>query len=166
MKTYTKEELREVLARHTDWLRGDLGGACADLADARLTGADLVFARLARANLRGADLTDANLSGADLAFARLDLEVPIVPDIDRVILEAVGPDGDNLDMETWHCGTSHCRAGWAIHKAGEAGYALERAVGPDVAGALIYHASAGYVPDFYASNDEALADIRRRAEGA
>ena len=31
-------------------------------------------------------------------------------------------DGGKLDMSTWHrCGTTHCRAGWAITLAGAAG---------------------------------------------
>jgi hypothetical protein len=69
-------------------------------------------------------------------------------------------------MGSWHgdCGTTHCRAGWAIHLAGDAGYALEKQMGAPAAGALIYHASAGYVPDFYATNDDALADMRARSE--
>jgi hypothetical protein len=42
---------------------------------------------------------------------------------------------------------------------------LEKLVGPKAAGALIYAASTGDpVPDFYASNVEALADIRACAE--
>ena len=75
-------------------------------------------------------------------------------------------------MASWHgrdgnaCGTTHCRAGWAIHLAGEDGYALEDAVGPSLAGALIIQASCPWiekVPDFTASNDDALADIKARA---
>lgn len=70
-------------------------------------------------------------------------------------------------MTEWHCGTTHCRAGWAIHLAGEAGYKLENELGPAVAGALIYQASdpnLERVPDFFANHQEALADIRAKAE--
>jgi hypothetical protein len=68
-------------------------------------------------------------------------------------------------MGSWHsCATTHCRAGWAITLAGEDGANLERQVGPSAAGALIYHASAGYVPDFHASNKDAMEDIKKRAE--
>lgn len=56
-----------------------------------------------------------------------------------------------------------CRAGLAISLAGEEGAALERAHGALLAGALIYFSSAGYVPDFYASNEDALSDIKAHA---
>ena len=127
-----------------------------------------------KSNLSDANLSDANLSGADLSWAdlsRADLSradlpsVPVVPELDAAILAAVEAGGE-LDMHDWHtCATTHCRAGWAITLAGDAGAALEAQYGPNVAGALIYHASAGYVPDFYASNEDALADMRRRAAG-
>jgi NDP-sugar pyrophosphorylase family protein len=48
--------------------------------------------------------------------------------------------------------------------AGKAGYALEQQVGSAAAGGMIYRASTGRWPDFYATNEEALADIRRQAE--
>jgi hypothetical protein len=72
-------------------------------------------------------------------------------------------------MNQWHtCETTHCRSGWTIHLAGEAGYKLEKEVGPNVAGALITLASCAYlnsrVPNFYATNEAALADIRTCAE--
>lgn len=74
-------------------------------------------------------------------------------------------------MSAWHlnnaqCGTQHCRAGWAIHLAGGAGAELEAAIGPAAAGAVIISLSCPYlerVPNFYANNDEALADIERCA---
>ena len=71
-------------------------------------------------------------------------------------------------MSDWHsCETTHCRAGWAIHLAGAAGRTLEYCYGPATAGAIISVLSCpeleGKVPDFYASNDEALADIKRLA---
>ena len=96
-----------------------------------------------------------------------DVPVPIIPDIDRSVLAAV--TAASLDMNDWHtCETTHCRAGWHVHLAGEAGYALEARVGPAVAGALIYEASRPGVPrpDFYCDNETAMADIRLRAEQA
>jgi hypothetical protein len=93
--------------------------------------------------------------------------VPVVPHIDAAIAAAIG-DGGALDMATWHtCETTHCRAGWVIALAGEAGAALERRVGPAGAGALIYLASrpGKPIPDFYASNEDALADIMACAKG-
>jgi hypothetical protein len=143
----------------------------ADLIDANLRGANLSDADLRGANLRGAnlrdaDLSDANLRGADLRGAN----VPIVPRLHTMILAALDTGG-TLDMDTWHsetCATTHCRAGWAIALAGKAGKELEDKVGPAVAGALISVASCpaleGRVPNFYDTNDGALADIRRLAE--
>jgi hypothetical protein len=80
-------------------------------------------------------------------------------------LDAIAADGNALDMSSWHaCETTHCRAGWAITLAGPAGKALEGAVGPSAAGALIYAASGSHpVPNWTASNADALADMKRRA---
>ena len=144
-------------------LRGaDLRGAdlgCADLRNAYLRGADLGCAYLGNADLRGADLGGADLRGAD---------IPIVPNLHSHILESLDAGG-KLDMGGWHiCETTHCRAGWAIHLAGQAGYDLEDKIGSCAAGALISVASCpqldGKVPDFYASDQDALSDIRRLAE--
>jgi hypothetical protein len=68
-------------------------------------------------------------------------------------------------MADWHsCGTTHCRGGWAVHLAGEAGYELERSVGVGRAAEMIYRASTGRVPWFFDPSDErALDDIRRCA---
>ena len=123
------------------------------LNSANLSGADLTGANLRGANLRGADLT-----GADLPYA------PKIAGLEAQILNAVTSGAGTLNMESWHtCETTHCRAGWAIQLAGEAGRVLESVFGPSVAGALIYQASCGYVPDFHASGADALADIRARA---
>ena len=86
-------------------------------------------------------------------------------DIDAKIADAVQRDGA-LDMSAWHtCETTHCRAGWAIHLAGEAGKALERAVGSCAAGALIYAVSRPDkpVPDFYGANEMAMKSILKDA---
>jgi hypothetical protein len=127
-------------------------------ADANLRGANLRGADLGGADLRGADLRGANLRGAHLG-----IEVPVLPHLDQQILAAIEAGG-TLNMATWHtCQTTHCRAGWAIHLAGAPGKALEARLGPSTAGALIYQASAGYVPHFYGTNEDALADIRVHA---
>jgi hypothetical protein len=71
--------------------------------------------------------------------------------------------GGGLEMSEWHqCKTTHCRAGWAI-TINPAGAELERVFGPEWAGRLIYLKSTGRVPNFFASNNRALADIRKRA---
>lgn len=71
-------------------------------------------------------------------------------------------------MSNWHkdgCQTTHCRAGWAIHLAGDAGYALERSFGPSAAGALIFWASCPgqRVPNFVGDNETALKSIQEDA---
>jgi hypothetical protein len=80
--------------------------------------------------------------------------VPIVPDLDKRVAEAVEQHGLGAG-----------RYAWAITLAGEAGAALKAAVGPEMAGRLIYEASTGRIaPDPYMPNEEALADIRRCAQ--
>lgn len=82
-------------------------------------------------------------------------------------MAAFETQGCALDMGDWHaCKTTHCRAGWAINLAGEAGYKLESLVGSCAAGALIYAKSrpGKPVPDFFASTKAAMADIRECAK--
>ena len=161
-------------------------GKRANLADAYLAGANLADANLAGANLADANLADAYLAGAkgliftpppdpptpyvrDTSknyqkraerFRKRHPEVPVVENLDAKILAAIEAGG-SLNMGAWHtCQTTHCRAGWAIVLAGEEGKALEEKVGPHRAGMLIYGCSTGNVPYFYASNEDALADIR------
>ena len=156
---YTGEIVRTVDA---DTLRdADLRGAY--LSDADLSGADLSGANLRGADLRGAYLRDADLSGANLRGANLP-PIPVVEQLDSKILAAI-EGGGRLKMETWHtCETTHCRYGWAITMAGEAGRVLEGQIGPLTAGALIYWKSAGHIPAYTGDDDEVLADIRARAE--
>lgn len=153
-------DLQALLTAHAAWLRDPATGARASLAGAYLRRASLKGAILTGAYLRGADLTGADLTGV------VGLpDAPMVPDLDQRMAEACAPDGA-LDMSDWHtCETTHCRAGWAIHLAGAAGAALEAKVGPAVAGALIYWASTGRIPDFFADTDNAAADIAARAAG-
>ena len=162
----------------------------ASLDGASLNDASLNRASLNRASLNGASLNDASLDGAYLAnakglpyeprpdsvvpysrpptdqTARIERyrmrhpEVPVVLDLDRKILEAI-ESGGKLEMASWHtCETTHCRAGWAIHLAGEAGRELEKKLGSQRAGGLIYKVSTGRLPHFFASNERALADIK------
>ena len=132
---------------------------------ANLEGADLKGADLKWADLKGADLKGADLKGADLKGA--DLEVPKIENIHQKIYKAASEKGA-LDMGNWHtCDTTHCRAGWAVHLAGKKGYELEKEVGPCLAGVLIYRESdpdLKGVPNFYADNEDALADMKRLAE--
>src|SRR5437762_2885911 len=109
------------------------------------------------ADQSGAVLRGAVLRGAD--------NVPAIEALDTKILAAIEAGG-KLDMGDWHrCKTTHCRAGWAITLAGEAGAKLEADFGSAAAGALIYAKSYPdqKIANFYTDNDSALADIRRRA---
>ena len=76
MKVFTQDELKIILDKHVKWLRGEDGGARANLSEANLSeanlnGADLSGADLSGANLSEANLSEANLSGADLGGAYL-----------------------------------------------------------------------------------------------
>jgi uncharacterized protein YjbI with pentapeptide repeats len=147
----------------------DLSGA--NLSDADLRGADLSGANLRDANLRGADLRGADLSGADPSGANLrgaNLSgVPAIPNIHQAVYAAASAP-NALDMGHWHkCKTTHCRAGWVVTLAGEAGAAMEFCMGTPAAAALIYLRSdpnIERIPDFYAGNEAALADMKRLAE--
>ena len=168
------ETLKEALGAHRKWWYCEEGGKRLVLIGMNLRGANLGGANLGGADLGGADLRDADLRGADLSGADLggaDLrELIKVPNIDAAILAAIGDDpSKTFDMNSWHqktaCGTTHCRAGWAITLAGPAGATLEAIYGASVAGAFIYAASdpERKIPDFYATNEDALADMRERA---
>ena len=120
------------------------------------------------ANLRDANLRDADLRGANLSDANLSgMEFIAVPGLHQKILAAID-GGGKLEMGSWHtCETTHCRAGWAVVLAGNAGRLLEAQMGSSAAGALITQASCPWlekVPNFYAANEEALADIKACAE--
>ena len=142
-----------------DLAGADLTGAC--LAGARLSGADLAGADLTRA-----DLTDTNLTSADLTGAVGLPVAPIIPHIDAAILSAI--NGHKLEMAIWRskCGMTYCRGGFAILLAEEAGAELEARTSPYLAARLIYEASRPGIPcpDFFASNESAMADLRECAE--
>ncbi len=178
----TAESLKDAVTRaiaNRTHLRG------AYLRGAYLRGADLRGAYLEGADLEGADLEGADLEGADLEGAKgLDAnnrpipltaeeyqqraveyrqkhpEIPVVPALDSTICNIVNTGQGKLQMSNWHtCDTEHCRAGWAIHLAGDKGYDLEAKFGSRMAGGMIYRASTGRYPDFFANNEEALKDI-------
>jgi uncharacterized protein YjbI with pentapeptide repeats len=157
--------------------------ADANLADAYLAGAYLADANLAYANLAGArnvpTLANASTESREPYERRVRTpaeraaeyrarhpDVPVVEKLDAKILSVLDSGAGTLDMCAWHsCETTHCRAGWAIHLAGKAGYDLEKKLGdPAMAGRAIYRASTGRSPHFYATNAHALADIKRCAE--
>ena len=71
-------------------------------------------------------------------------------------------------MNSWHtCETTHCRAGWVVHLAGEEGKALEQKTNTAFAAMMIYKASSDIRVSparFYDAADAAMADIHRCAE--
>ncbi len=95
------------------------------------------------------------------------MEIPIIENIHQKIFEAVSKP-DAFDMSDWHtCETTHCRAGWVTHLAGEAGKKLERETTTEFAAMQIYKQSSKIRVSpvrFYESNEVALADIKRCAE--
>jgi uncharacterized protein YjbI with pentapeptide repeats len=168
-------DLRWADLRWADLSGADLSGADlsgADLRWADLSGADLRGADLIGADLRGADLIGADLSGADLRWADLsgaDLSgAPIIEDIHAKVYAAASQPGA-LNMGSWHCGTSHCRAGWVVTLAGKEGLDLEAKIGTPAAAMAIYMASdperwkTERLPNFYCANETALADMARMA---
>jgi len=156
--------LRGAVLRGADLIGANLIDA--DLRGAVVRGANLIGADLSGAVLRGANLIGANLIGADL---RENLEgVPFIKDIHQTVYNACTVPPDALDMVDWHkCETTHCRAGWVVTLAGEGGKALKFAMGTPAAAAIIYLKSdpkLEKMPDFYCSNEEALADMKRLAD--
>ena len=93
-------------------------------------------------------------------------DAPVIADIHRAVYEAASQP-KALDMNHWHtCATTHCRAGWVVTLAGEQGKALETVTSTLHAAMKIYRASdpTWRMSNFFASNDEALADMQALAE--
>lgn len=67
----TQEKLKEIIASHSKWLRGENGGKKADLSNADLSCFNLNYTDLRGANLCGANFYGANLYGAILCGANL-----------------------------------------------------------------------------------------------
>jgi len=94
------------------------------------------------------------------------LEITAIENIHEKVLEAVSNEGA-LDMSSWHCGTTHCRAGWVVTLAGEEGKKLEAETDTCFAAMMIYKKSSPiHVPPtrFFEDNKTAMADIKRCAE--
>lgn len=191
--TTVKEALRAANLAGANLADANLAGA--NLARADLAGANLARANLADAYLADAKNVAAGVERKDppepykratttvevlarrreraKAYRERHPDVPVVENLDARILDAIA-GGGVLDMSQWHgdggdggaCGTTHCRAGWAIHLAGAAGAELERRVDSEAAGRMIYLASTGRAPYFFGSNERALEDVTRCAAEA
>jgi hypothetical protein len=88
---------------------------------------------------------------------------------DRIkrIAATIEQEPDRLKMDDWHCGTSHCIAGWGVHQEGKAGYALEREVAAlsgdrPTAGAGLLLLGLEAAGRFYSTDDEARAWLRTK----
>jgi hypothetical protein len=138
-----------------------------DLSGSNLSDSDLSGSNLSGSNLRGSNLRDSNLRGSDLSDSDLS-GVPFIENIHQTVYAAASVPPEALNMSTRHtCETTHCRAGWVVTLAGAAGAAMEYCLGTAAAAALIYVKSdpkIEEIPNFYASNDEALADMKRLAD--
>lgn len=173
---------------NADLSNANLANVCfmrANLKNAVLYGANLRSANLQEAiltntNFAGADLSDAQLQGANLDGARFDyanlsgvyigggnrpidpclFRIPVDPDLPRKVAEAVFSGDNSLEMNHWHtCDTVHCLAGWAIHLSGPAGYALEKATSPSIAGAMLMP-SASHL--FYTTDKKAMLWLKNQ----
>jgi len=168
MKTYTPEQLQELLALHRAWTRNTEGGRRAVLHGADLRDADLSDAVLSDAVLCGADLRGAVLRGADLRRA---LGLPIAADAPARLLavaQAALASPDALEMGSWHkCETTHCICGWAEHLGGPLAELIIRTQGNDFGGLMLLGVEAH--AHFYSTNEKArkfLQSVIDRAEVA
>ena len=69
-------------------------------------------------------------------------------------------------MGKWHtCETTHCRAGWITHLAGEEGKKVEEFYGPCLGAQLIYRESGYQINPsrFFDDNESAMSDMKRLA---
>ena len=120
MKTFTEQELKEILRKHKLWLedsdqqdaeRADLSCAnlscanlsCANLSCANLSWADLSWANLSRANLSRADLSWANLSRANLSWANLSRANLSCADLSRANLSCADLSWADLSCANLSC---------------------------------------------------------------
>jgi hypothetical protein len=95
--------------------------------------------------------------------------VPVIPNIHKAVYDAASQP-EALRMDSWHtCEKKHCRAGWIVTLAGPAGKALEKRFDTLLAAMKIYDASDPNFKinpcRFFDDNTEALADMKKMAEG-
>ena len=104
---------------------------------------------------------------AEPGITRTPPEIPIIEDL-HAKMYAAASRPESLTMNDWHtCANTHCRAGWVVTLAGDAGRELERFHDTAFAAMLIYDASCPgfkiHPARFFDSNEDALADMRRLA---
>jgi hypothetical protein len=86
--------------------------------------------------------------------------VPNIKDLPSRILKDISVNGFYLNMLRWHtCETTHCLAGFCEIYAEEKGKFLVKHFGHWMCGALIFYKSTGHIPDFYASDEDAISEL-------
>lgn len=104
---------------------------------------------------------------SDKSEANKQVKIPTLENIHGKILEAVSKE-NALDMSDWHvCDSTHCRAGWVVHLAGEKGYYIEKKSSTLFAAMQIYKESSNIKVSparFFESNEIAMKDIERCAK--
>ena len=116
-----------------------------------------------------------NLSGLsgcwNLSDERIKPEnILIIPKIENIhqAVYLAASACDALNMSTVHeCETTHCRAGWVVTLAGKEGKELEQKTSWNFAANAIYRSSSNIevgMEQFFKSNDDALADMKRCAD--
>ena len=144
MKTYSTDQLKEILKLHQLWVQLKKGGVRADLSNADLSNADLSYA-----DLSGADLSGANLNGAIGLLIADDAPFRLL-----AVAEAALSSPDALEMGVWHtCATTHCICGWAEHLGGSLAKLIIKQFGNDVGGLMLLGVEAHSY--FYSTNDQA-----------
>ena len=105
--------------------------------------------------------------------ALLGDRVPEFENLDAEILASIEKNGQaSFNMAQWrvldprsHCGTTMCRAGWAVELGDAKGRRLRAAATYKFAGAIIYLRNTGRIPNFFENDERAMADMRRGAQG-
>ena len=109
--------------------------------------------------------------GETILTQRLIQTLPVLPDLDVRILQAL-QRGGKLDMDLWHgCDTTHCIAGWAVVIAGPVARKLEKmfidagltTFATGTVAIELYKKAGLEIPDFHADTHTALEDLKRRA---
>jgi hypothetical protein len=76
MRTFTADELKDILERHSKWLADEKGGERANLSYSNLSYSDLSYSDLSYSDLsysdlRGSNLSYSNLRGSNLSYSDL-----------------------------------------------------------------------------------------------
>jgi uncharacterized protein YjbI with pentapeptide repeats len=159
--------LRDVNAAGADFVNTDLRDADlrgANLRSAGMRGADLRVACLLGASWRGPDIDDLSLTKLEGAVFVKGLIVPVVPALPQRILDLLSAGGT---VKHWGPRRPHEESleGWAIRAARGGGCRLQETLGKSLAGALLFHASLGYVPLLDREGEDAVQWLLAASRG-